>query len=541
MAHNTEVEINGVPIKWNLEQGTFTFNGLKSALFWINPSLLTMLQPIADEIGHELFKLMVANSSSQGTYEDYQFMITQLGNTFEEGFTQWGKAVSTAGWGTFELSAFDEENKTARVRLSNTWELLLGSESANHWGSPFIQGKLIGIFSQAFNKSCWADEVDISYNPENAFVEYFIHESEKTITAEIEALKITQMQEKERKQAIEIKKKTSDLHNSESRFRQLAEMSSDWVWEMDEKLRFSYFSGNYHRHTGYDPHYSFGKTRNQLTPEEDLKKGYWQKHLSDLENKRAFRNFQYEFIGPDGVTHHLQISGSPVYDENDTFTGYRGTASDITEKVNSVMALEQAKKEAEKNLDMISELNLQLQTEIAHKNQALTRLNYVNMYDNLTETPNRSQIKNIISKLQENSNDSQIPIGLMLINLNEMELINLQYGLDVGDTVLVEASILIKGTIKNDDLISRSSGSDFIVFFPDCPSVDQIERTATQIIDNLSPPFESVPNEKITASIGILIHTGEKEPTDKLLSIAYSAMLEAKKMGPNKFITILKE
>ena len=541
MAQNSEVEINGVPIKWDLEQGTFTFNGLKSALFWINPSLLTMLQPIANEIGHELFKLMVANSSSQGTEEDYQFMISQQGRTFEQGFTQWGKAVSTAGWGTFELSALDVENKTARVRISNTWELLLGNESTDHWGCPFIQGKLIGIFSQAFNKSCWADEVEISYSPDNAFIEYLIHESEKTITAEIETLKFTQMQAKERDLAIEIEQKTIELHNSESRFRELAEMSSDWVWEMDDKLRFSYFSGNYNRHTGYDPHYSFGKTRNQLTPEEDLKKPYWQKHLSDLMNKRAFKNFQYEFIGPDGAKHHLQISGSPVFDDHNTFTGYRGTATDITDKVKSVIALEKAKKEAEKNLDMISELNLQLQTEIAHKNQALTRLNYVNMYDNLTETPNRSQIKNKIQKLQENAKDNQFPVGLMIINLNEIEQINLQYGLDVGDTVLVEASILIKGTVKNDDMISRSSGSDFIVLFPDCPSVDQIEKTAAQIIDNLNQPFESVPHEKITASIGILIHTGENESTDKLLSLAYSAMLEAKKIGSNKYITVLKE
>ena len=105
----------------------------------------------------------------------------------------------------------------------------------------------------------------------------------------------------------------------------------------------------------------------------------------------------------------------------------------------------------------------------------------------------------------------------MIIKLNEVEQINLQYGLDVGDTALVEAYILIQGTVNNDGMISRLIGSEFIVLFTDCPSFDQIERTAAQIIDNLSQPFESVPSEKMTACIGILIHQGINESTDKLL------------------------
>ena len=536
MTQNTEIEINGVPIKWNTDQGTFTFYGLKSALFWINPSLLTMLQPIAEEIGPDLFRLMVANSSSQGTDEDYQAMVTELGNTFEEGFLNWGKAVSSAGWGTFELIDFDEPNKKARVRICNTWELLLGNDSINHWGCPFIQGKLIGIFNKVFNKNCWADEVDISYDPENAFVEYILYESDKTISTEIETLKQAHMQQNERQHAIEIKQKTLELHKSESRFRQLAELSSDWLWEMDENLKFSYFSTNYFRRTGYDPEFSIGKTRNQLTEPADLKRDHWQLHLSDLENKREFRNFQYQFVGPDGVMHYLQISGSPVFDENKDFSGYRGTATDLTEKVKAVQALETAKIEAEKNLEIISELNLQLQTEVAHRNQTLTRLNYVSMYDNLTETPNRASIKNKIQKLQENTNGKQYQIGLMVISLNGIEQINLQHGLHIGDAVLVEASIIIKDTVRNIDVVARSGGSDFIVLLPDCQSVDLAANVAQQITENLSQQFESVPTGKVTACIGVLIHPDHLVTSDALLSNAYSAMHKAKKDGDNIFI-----
>ena len=540
MTHNAEIEINGAPFKWDIDQGTFTFNGLKSALFLISPSLLKILIPISEEIGHDLFRLMVANSSRQGTDEDYQSMVTVIGGSFEEGFRNWGKAASAAGWGTFELTAFDTVNKTARVRISNTWELLLGNDFKTHWGCPFMQGKLIGIFSHAFKKSCWADEVEISYNPENAYVEYFIYGSEKTITAEIETLHLAYFQANESKLAIEIKEKTLELHKSEARYRQLAELSSDWVWEMDENLKFSYFSVNYFRRTGYDPAFSIGKTRSQLTEPTDLKRAHWQKHLLDLKNKREFRNFQYEFIGPDGIMHYLQINGSPVFDEKNNFGGYRGTATDLTEKVKTVQALEIANIEAEKTLDKISELNLQLQTEVAHSNRAKTRLNHVNMYDNLTETPNRSQIKNKLQKLQANSKKDQYLIGLMVLSLNEIEKINLQYGLDVGDTVLVEASILIKDTVRDDDIVARSGGSDFIVLLPDCQSVEVAKNIAEQIIDNINQPFESVPDEIITACIGIVIHPDQLETTEKLFLRAYSATHKAKKVGESIFIASSK-
>lgn len=44
------VELHQVPIEWNLKEGTVNFFDIKSVLFWINPSLFTILKPLADEI-----------------------------------------------------------------------------------------------------------------------------------------------------------------------------------------------------------------------------------------------------------------------------------------------------------------------------------------------------------------------------------------------------------------------------------------------------------------------------------------------------------
>ena len=205
------IEINSVPIEWDVDRGTFSFFGLPSVLFWINPSLLTLLRPIVQEVGADLFRLMVAHSASQGTAEDYHNMVSTLGENFQQGFLNWGKAVSTAGWGTFEMPHFDPGNKVARVRVSNTWELLLGNKPDQRWGCPFIQGKIIGIFSHAFETACWADEVAISYDPGDAFVEFQIYQSRKTIELEIEAIRQRRRSDQERKLQLEVERKTGDL------------------------------------------------------------------------------------------------------------------------------------------------------------------------------------------------------------------------------------------------------------------------------------------------------------------------------------------
>ncbi len=237
MNNHPSININGVDIDWTPQEGTFTFFGIPAALFWINPSLLTMLQPLAQEIGHNLFRLQVAASASEGTEEDYHNMITTLGDTFEEGFHNWGKAVGSAGWGTFEILEFQLEQKKARVRVRNTWELLMQKDLPQRWGCPFIQGKIIGIFNQALKENCWADEVIICYEESGPYVEFDIHPSSKTIGTEIDRERRLAMQQKERALAIEIDRKTEQLNEQKIKAEAASHAKSKFLRAMSHELR----------------------------------------------------------------------------------------------------------------------------------------------------------------------------------------------------------------------------------------------------------------------------------------------------------------
>ena len=136
------------------------------------------------------------------------------------------------------------------------------------------------------------------------------------------------------------------LRKSEERFRDIAESSSDWFWEMDEALRFTFCSDRFFQISGFKPSDVIGKTRAFLkgSANDDEK---WLRHWDDLENRRPFRDFQYELKSPRGDTVHLSISGKPVFDVDGAFKGYRGAGQNITERKQAEVALREAKEQAE--------------------------------------------------------------------------------------------------------------------------------------------------------------------------------------------------
>ena len=54
------------------------------------------------------------------------------------------------------------------------------------------------------------------------------------------------------------------LRESEARFRDVTEAASDWIWEMDENLRFTYLSERFYDLTGIAPRHVLGRTRWEL-------------------------------------------------------------------------------------------------------------------------------------------------------------------------------------------------------------------------------------------------------------------------------------
>ncbi|HEY8381185.1 MAG TPA: PAS-domain containing protein [Microvirga sp.] len=118
-----------------------------------------------------------------------------------------------------------------------------------------------------------------------------------------------------------------------------AEIASDWFWEMDENLRFSYFSSRLREVAGVDPHEEIGKSRVEIA-RNSSDAAFWQAHTDDLLARRPFRDFVYPYNHKDGRPRYFKISGLPMFDSEGQFLGYRGCGTDITAEREAISRLE---------------------------------------------------------------------------------------------------------------------------------------------------------------------------------------------------------
>jgi PAS domain S-box-containing protein len=136
----------------------------------------------------------------------------------------------------------------------------------------------------------------------------------------------------------ELKLAQDALKASESRFRRMVELSSDWYWVQDENFRFVRFSGVEKR--GIDPEAFVGKARWELQGPGSLPEKAWQQHREKLERHEPFSDFVYTVPDNAGEMRYLSVTGEPIFDAQGKFKGYHGVGKDVTEKARGLKDLE---------------------------------------------------------------------------------------------------------------------------------------------------------------------------------------------------------
>ena len=119
------------------------------------------------------------------------------------------------------------------------------------------------------------------------------------------------------------------LRESEERYRTLVETVSDWVWEVDENVVYTFVSPKIRDLLGYEPAEILGKTPFDLMPPDEARR------VKEIFGPFAARREPFPAIENanlhrDGHPVVFETSGVPFFDANRTFRGYRGVDRDIT-------------------------------------------------------------------------------------------------------------------------------------------------------------------------------------------------------------------
>ncbi|KAB2840636.1 MAG: PAS domain S-box protein [Burkholderiales bacterium] len=120
------------------------------------------------------------------------------------------------------------------------------------------------------------------------------------------------------------------LIKSESRFRALTELSSDWYWEQDADLRFTLLTitrGQKELNVDLQRHPGLHRWDNPLAEATTER---WAAHRAQLERREAFTNFEYCLNLPGGRRLFMSVSGEPIFDSAGRFAGYRGVGRDVS-------------------------------------------------------------------------------------------------------------------------------------------------------------------------------------------------------------------
>ncbi|MGO8917049.1 MAG: PAS-domain containing protein [Stellaceae bacterium] len=119
--------------------------------------------------------------------------------------------------------------------------------------------------------------------------------------------------------------------SEEERLRAFAEIGSDWFWEKDSQLRFTYMSSGIDGQAAPFADDFLGRRIDEVAlpgfDEID-----WRPLLIALEKRAPFREFRFIRRTVHGGLRHLAVSGMPIFAEDGAFQGYRGTGRDLTKE-----------------------------------------------------------------------------------------------------------------------------------------------------------------------------------------------------------------
>ena len=163
---------------------------------------------------------------------------------------------------------------------------------------------------------------------------------------------------------------------------------------------------------------------------------------------------------------------------------------------------------------------------------AIRKLAY---YDLLTGLPNRALLADRMDYLLSRARRNQESLCLMFLDLDRFKNINDALGHHIGDELLIQLAKRLRSALREEDIVSRLGGDEFILLFPET-STDGAIRLADKLLRIIEPRYLVGPHElSCTASIGIALYPNDGDSLETLSMSADTAMYRAKKAGRNTY------
>lgn len=166
--------------------------------------------------------------------------------------------------------------------------------------------------------------------------------------------------------------------------------------------------------------------------------------------------------------------------------------------------------------------------------EANRHLEYLSTTDQLTELKNRRYAMDALNMLWHSTCKFTDSIAVLMIDLDHFKEVNDNYGHDCGDIVLKTVAVTLKDSVRNDDIVCRLGGDEFLII---CPHT--FLQGAIKVANNILKEIKKL-NVSIdggfwsgSASIGVASSDPKMQGVEDLIKRADDQVYKAKEAGKN--------
>ena len=168
-----------------------------------------------------------------------------------------------------------------------------------------------------------------------------------------------------------------------------------------------------------------------------------------------------------------------------------------------------------------------------YEEEARNRIEKISETDGLTKLLNRRGLENRLKNIFKDTDSAGI---LIIFDLDNFKLVNDDLGHPVGDEVLKIFSSCLTNFFRENDIISRIGGDEFIVFINDNIEEDNLIEKLNEILNNIRKDLKYYyENYGLSTSIGVAYKNKQNSTYEKLYKEADSALYKAKNLGKDRF------
>jgi diguanylate cyclase (GGDEF)-like protein/PAS domain S-box-containing protein len=167
--------------------------------------------------------------------------------------------------------------------------------------------------------------------------------------------------------------------------------------------------------------------------------------------------------------------------------------------------------------------------DITEKKNHESQLEFLAFHDPLTGLTNRRYFIEMMDRLIEDAKNGENRLAILYIDIDKFKEINDSLGHDTGDELLKQFANRLKENVRENDILCRMGGDEFLVLLSDIKEEKCIGEIAERLYVSFQRPYK-IKNQEIvaTSSIGISVFPESATDSRSLILQADQALYKAK-------------